>query len=132
MTWIAAYVAAAVSFLALDALWLGLVARTLYQREFGALLLEKPNMAAAAAFYALYLGGVVFFAVKPALESGGWTRALLHGALFGLVAYATYDLTNLATLKGFPIRVVAPDLAWGAAVTAVAALAGYAAAARVS
>jgi len=132
MTWIAAYVAAAVSFLALDALWLGLVARTLYQREFGALLLEKPNMAAAAAFYALYLAGVVFFAVKPALESGGWTRALLHGALFGLVAYATYDLTNLATLKGFPIRVVAPDLAWGAAVTAVAALAGYAAAARVS
>ncbi|HRD27821.1 MAG TPA: DUF2177 family protein [Caulobacter sp.] len=132
MTWIAAYVAAAVSFLGLDALWLGLIARTLYQREFGALLLEKPNMAAAAAFYALYLGGVVFFAVKPALDGGGWTRALLNGALFGLVAYATYDLTNLATLKGFPIRVVAPDLAWGAAVTAIAALAGYAAAARVS
>lgn len=132
MTWIAAYIAAAVSFLALDALWLGLVARALYQREFGALLLDRPNMAAAAAFYALYLGGVVFFAVKPALEGGGWTRAVLHGALFGLVAYATYDLTNLATLRGFPARVVLPDLLWGATVTAVAAFAGHAAASRVS
>jgi len=132
MSWIAAYAAAAVSFLALDALWLGVVAQTLYQREFGSMLLEKPNMVAAAAFYALYLVGVVVFAVKPALESGGWTRALLQGALFGLVAYATYDLTNLATLKGFPVRVVAPDLVWGALVTAAAALAGYAAASRFS
>jgi len=130
MSWIAAYAAAAVSFLALDALWLGVVAQKLYQREFGSMLLEKPNMVAAAAFYALYLVGVVVFAVKPALESGGWTRALLQGALFGLVAYATYDLTNLATLKGFPVRVVAPDLVWGALVTAAAALAGHAAASR--
>lgn len=132
MTWIAAYIAAAVSFLALDALWLGVVARSLYQREFGAMLLEKPNMVAAGAFYALYLVGIVVFAVKPALESGGWSRALLQGALFGLIAYATYDLTNLATLKGFPIRVVAPDLIWGAFVTAAAALAGYAAASRLT
>lgn len=132
MSWIAAYIAAAVSFLALDALWLGVVARSLYQREFGTMLLDKPNMGAAAAFYALYLVGVVVFAVKPALEAGSWSRALLQGALFGLIAYATYDLTNLATLKGFPIRVVAPDLAWGAFVTAAAALAGYAAASRFS
>lgn len=132
MTWIAAYIAAAISFLALDALWLGVVARGLYQREFGAMLLEKPNMAAAVAFYALYLVGIVVFAVKPALEAGGWSRALLQGALFGLIAYATYDLTNLATLKGFPIRVVAPDLMWGAFVTAAAALAGYAAASRLT
>ncbi len=132
MSWIAAYIAAAVTFLALDALWLGVVAQKLYQREFGPMLLEKPNMTAAAAFYALYLVGVVVFAVKPALEAGGWTRALLQGALFGLVAYATYDLTNLATLKGFPVRVVAPDLVWGMVVTSVAALAGYAAASRIS
>ena len=130
MPWIAAYIASAVSFLALDALWLGVVARKLYQREFGPMLLEKPNMAAAVAFYALYLVGVVVFAVKPALEADSWTRAVIHGALFGLIAYATYDLTNLATLKGFPIRVVAPDLIWGAAVTAAAALVGYTAAAR--
>lgn len=132
MPWIAAYVASAVTFLALDALWLGVVAQKMYQREFGPLLLEKPNMAAAAIFYALYIFGVVFFAVKPALEAGSWTRALLYGAIFGLIAYATYDLTNLATLKGFPMKVVAPDLAWGAFVSAAAALAGYAAASRIS
>lgn len=132
MAWIAAYVAAAVGFVALDALWLGVVARSFYRRELGSLLLEKPDLGAAVAFYALYLGGVVFFAVKPALEAGAWSRAVVNGALFGLVAYATYDLTNLATLKGFPVRVVAPDLFCGAAVTAAAALAGYAAASRVS
>ena len=127
MPWIAAYIASAVTFLALDALWLGVVAQKMYQREFGPLLLEKPNMAAAAVFYALYLVGIVFFAVKPALEAGSWSRALIHGALFGLIAYATYDLTNLATLKGFPFKVVIPDLAWGAFVTSAAAIAGYAA-----
>jgi len=132
MSWIAAYIASAVSFLALDALWLGVVAQKLYQREFGPMLLDKPNMVAAAAFYALYLVGVVFFAVKPAIEAGSWSRAALNGALFGLVAYATYDLTNLATLKGFPVRVVAPDMIWGAVVTTAAALAGYVAASKVS
>ena len=132
MSWIAAYIASAVSFLALDALWLGVVAQKLYQREFGPMLLEKPNMAAAVAFYALYLVGIVFFAVKPAIEAGSWSRAVLNGALFGLIAYATYDLTNLATLKGFPVRVVAPDLIWGAVVTTAAALAGYASASKVS
>lgn len=132
MSWIVAYLAAAVSFLALDALWLGVVAQKLYQRAFGPMLLEKPNIGAAAAFYGLYLVGVVYFAVKPALEAGGWTRAVLNGALFGLIAYATYDLTNLATLKGFPVRVVAPDLIWGMVVTTTAALAGYAAASRFS
>ena len=132
MPWIAAYIGSAVTFLALDALWLGVVAQKMYQREFGPLLLEKPNMAAAAVFYTLYIFGVVFFAVKPALEAGSWTRALLYGAIFGLIAYATYDLTNLATLKGFPARVVLPDLAWGAFVSAAAAIGGYAAASRVS
>jgi uncharacterized membrane protein len=132
MRWIAAYVSAAVSFLALDALWLGVVAAALYQREFGPMLLDKPDMAAAAAFYAIYLGGVVFFAVKPALEANSWKRAVVNGALFGFVAYATYDLTNLATLKGFPVAVVAPDLAWGAVVSTAAALAGYTAGRRFS
>lgn len=132
MRWIAAYVSAAVAFLALDALWLGVVAASLYQREFGPMLLDKPDMAAAAAFYAIYLVGVVYFAVKPALEAKSWKRAVLNGALFGFVAYATYDLTNLATLKGFPVAVVAPDLVWGAVVSTAAALAGYAAGRRFS
>lgn len=130
MIWIAAYFAAAVSFLALDALWLGVVASGLYQREFGEMLLDQPNFVAAAAFYGLYLVGVTAFAIRPALDAGGWKRSMRLGALFGLVAYATYDLTNLATLKGFPINVVAPDLIWGAVVTATASVAGYVAASR--
>lgn len=130
--WIAAYVAAAIVFAGLDALWLGVVARTLYQREFGSMLLEKPNMVAAVIFYALYLVGVVVFAVKPGLDSGSWTKVVVYGALFGLIAYATYDLTNLATLKGFPFKVVIPDLLWGMAVTTAAGLAGYFTASRFS
>ena len=132
MTWIAAYVAAAATLLALDALWLGVVARGFYQRQFGPLLLDRPRPGPAAAFYAIYLAGVVFFAVMPALETRSWTSAAVHGALFGLVAYATYCLTNLATLRDFPARVVAPDLICGAGMTAVAALAGYAAASKFS
>lgn len=130
--WIAAYISAAVVFAGLDALWLGVLARKLYSEAYGTMLLEKPNMTAAVVFYALYLVGIVFFVVKPGLASGSWKTALVHGLLFGLVAYATYDLTNLATLKGFPARVVVPDIAWGMVVTAAAGLAGWAAASRFS
>lgn len=132
MPWIAAHGAAAIALLGLDALWLGVLARGFYQREFGGMLLDRPNLGAAAAFYAIYIGAVVFFAVKPALAGGGWPRAALHGALLGLAAYSAYGLTNLATLKGFPAKVVAPDLIAGMVVTTAAALAGYAAASRVS
>lgn len=129
--WIAAYVSAAVVFAGLDALWLGVLARKLYQDSFGDMLLAKPNMAAAVAFYGLYLLGIVFFVVRPGLNGGGWKTVLVSGLLFGLVAYATYDLTNLATLKGFPWKVVLPDLAWGMVVTTAAGLAAWAVASRV-
>ncbi|MFN3858064.1 MAG: DUF2177 family protein [Caulobacter sp.] len=125
MRFIAAYIAAGAAFVVLDFLWLAVIAQKLYQREIGGLLLEKPNMVAAVAFYLLYLAGVVFFAVRPALATGSWTTALVTGAIFGLVAYATYDLTNMATLKGFSWTIVAADLAWGAFVTAAIATAGY-------
>lgn len=125
MRFIAAYIAAGAAFVVLDFLWLAVIAQKLYQREIGGLLLEKPNMVAAVAFYLLYLAGVVFFAVRPALAAGSWTTALVTGAIFGLVAYATYDLTNMATLKGFSWTIVAADLAWGAFVTAAIATAGY-------
>ena len=81
----------------------------------------QPGFVAAALFYAVYAAGVVHFAVMPGLRAGGWTTALAQGALLGLVAYATYDLTNLATLKGWPIAMSAVDIAWGAALTAVVA-----------
>jgi uncharacterized membrane protein len=125
-----AYLAAAVVFLVLDGLWLGFIAGDFYRNRVGHLLLEQPDLAAAAAFYALYLVGVVMFAVAPALQERSVVRAIGRGALFGLIAYATYDLTNLATLKGWSTAVSLLDMAWGAVVTAATAAAGYFAARR--
>ncbi len=109
----------------LDFFWLGFIAKKLYYSEIGTLLLEKPNMPAALAFYAIYIVGVVMFVLTPALERGSWQHALGYGALFGFVAYATYDLTNLATLKGFSLKIVAIDLVWGAVLTATVATGAY-------
>jgi uncharacterized membrane protein len=119
-----AYVATVVVFCGLDFLWLGFVAKGYYQSQVGSLLLDRPNLPVAAAFYALYVVGVLVFAVLPGLEAGSPTRALALGALFGFFAYATYDLTNLATLKGWSVGIALLDLAWGAIVTGVSALAG--------
>ena len=119
--WLAAYAATAAVMLAIDALWLGVIARPLYQQGIGHLMAEQPNWAAAAVFYALYPVGLVVFAVMPEGTPG---RAALLAALFGLLAYATYDLTNLATLKGWPLGLSLLDMAWGSGVSAVAAVAG--------
>jgi uncharacterized membrane protein len=110
----------------LDFIWLGFVAKKLYYGEMGKILLEKPNMAPALLFYVIYVIGVVVFVVTPAIEKGSWLHVLGYGGLFGFVAYATYDLTNLATLKGFSQKIVAIDLLWGAALTAVVAVGTYA------
>ena len=103
----------------LDFLWLGFVAKNLYASELGKLLLEKPNMSAAIAFYIVYIIGVVVLVINPALATGSLWSALGYGALFGLVAYATYDLTNLATVNGFTLKVALIDMCWGAFLTAV-------------
>jgi uncharacterized membrane protein len=116
-----AYLAAALVMGGLDFTWLSLTRAPLYQRGIGPLLAAEPNMMAAIAFYLLYLAGVVFFAVRPALVDGAWTAALLPGAILGLVAYGTYDLTNMATLKGWPLHVTLIDMAWGCLLTAVTA-----------
>ena len=110
----------------LDFIWLGFIAKKLYYDEMGSILLEKPNMPAALLFYVIYVVGVVVFVISPALEKGSWQHALGYGALFGLVAYATYDLTNLATLKGFSPKIVVIDMVWGMALTAVVAVGAYA------
>ncbi|MDQ0462573.1 putative membrane protein [Caulobacter ginsengisoli] len=125
-----AYAVAAVVFLALDMTWLGVIAHELYRDEIGPLILETPRLGPAAAFYLIYLAGVVIFAIRPALASGRLAEAALMGTVFGFIAYATYDLTNLATLKGFSLTVTFADLAWGAFVSAAAAGAGYLAAKR--
>ncbi|MFW2391008.1 MAG: DUF2177 family protein [Alphaproteobacteria bacterium] len=125
MTYVVAYIATAVSFLAIDFIWLGYIAKDFYRREIGALLLENFNMAAAVGFYLMFVVGILIFAVLPALQAGSWKTALIYGALFGFFTYATYDMTNLATLKGWSVSVVVVDMAWGAFITGVAALAGY-------
>jgi len=125
MTYVVAYIATAVVFLGLDALWLSKVALGMYRQELGSLLLDKPNLPIAGAFYLLYVVGIVVLAIVPALESGGWVKALLFGAVLGLVAYGTYDITNLSTLKGWSTKLAIIDIAWGTALTAVSATIGY-------
>jgi uncharacterized membrane protein len=125
MTYVVAYIAAAVVFLGLDAVWLSRIALGLYRQELGPLLREKPNLPIAGAFYLLYVAGIVILAIVPALGEGGWTRALLMGAVLGLVAYGTYDITNLSTLKGWSARLALIDIAWGTGLTAVSATIGW-------
>jgi len=125
-----AYAACALTMVAIDAVWLGFLALDFYQRTIGHLLAERPDFGAAALFYVLYIAGVVFFAVRPALDGGTAKRAAGLGALYGLFCYMTYDLTNVATLEGFPWIVAAVDIVWGMFITAVTATAGYLAARR--
>ncbi len=120
-----AYLGTTVVFFLMDFVWISLAMKHLYQAKLGALLREQPNFAVAAGFYLIYVVGIVAFAVMPAMEQGGWLRALWGGALLGLVAYGAYDLTNLATLKNWPWSVALIDMAWGTASTAAAAVAGY-------
>lgn len=108
------FVVAAVLFTVVDLIWLTAVATDLYDRELGPLLADEPRAGAAVAFYVLFVAGLVHFVVLPALERGRVAWAFGSGAFFGLVTYATWDLTSLAVLEGFPASLVPIDLAWGA------------------
>jgi len=119
------YLLTFVAFLAIDGMWLGLVAKNLYRKYLGFLMTPNTVWAAAILFYVLYIAGVLVFAVLPGLESRSPGKAALLGALLGLIAYATYDLTNLATIKDWPLAVTVIDLAWGTAVSAAVASIGY-------
>lgn len=105
-------------FLAIDFVWLSNAGRLLYRPEIGALLKDQPNFVVAFIFYAFYAAGLLVFVVTPTLLSPGLGKALLYGAFFGFVAYATYDLTNLATLKGFTFKIAMIDLLWGTVLSA--------------
>jgi uncharacterized membrane protein len=107
------YGVALITFFVMDLLWLGVVARGFYQTHMGHLMKPSVNWAAAAIFYLLFLVGLVVLVVLPAVERESLAQAALLGALFGLVTYAAYDLTNLATLDGFPLKVALVDLVWG-------------------
>ena len=112
-------------FFAVDMVWLGLVAKTFYRKHIGHLMAGRLNWPAALIFYFLFIAGIIIFAVLPAVEKGSFGRAVLLGALFGLFTYATYDLTNLATLKDWPLIVTVADIAWGMVLTATVSGAGY-------
>jgi uncharacterized membrane protein len=118
-----AYVATSFVMVVIDLVWLGLIAKPLYQQGIGHLMAAEPKLTAGALFYLLYPVGLMVFAVIPG-SSLAWGDTALKAALFGFFAYATYDLTNLATLKNWPISLALIDMAWGTAVSAVAALAG--------
>lgn len=118
-------------FFAIDMVWLGVAAKNFYAKHVGFLMKANVNWAAAILFYLLFIAGLVVFVVAPAIEKGSWARALLFGALFGLVTYATYDLTNLATLKDWPLVVTVVDLIWGTALAASVSVATYFIAARI-
>lgn len=123
MRFIVAYAVTAIVFLGLDALWLSQLALGMYRRELGGLLLEQPNLLIAGVFYLLYAAGIVLLVVFPALNGGGWMAAAWMGALLGLVAYGTYDITNLSTVRGWSLTVTLADLVWGTVLTAVSAVA---------
>ncbi len=105
-------------FFAIDMLWIGLVAKSFYARQIGSLLKPNVNWVAAILFYLLFIGALVVFVILPAIEKHSWVHALLFGALFGLVCYATYDLTNLAVAKDWPLLVTIVDLLWGTVLAA--------------
>lgn len=115
-------------FFAIDLVWLGLVAKPFYQQHLGPMLRPDVRWGAAILFYLLFIAGILVFAVIPGVDRGSLWRAVALGAFFGLVAYATYDLTSLALLSGFPTVVAVVDLAWGTVLSATVAAAGYAAA----
>lgn len=108
------YIIALPVFFAIDMAWLGLVAKKFYAKRIGFLMKTDINWTAAILFYLLFIIGLILFVIMPAVGKGSWVHALLFGALFGLIAYATYDLTNLATLKDWPLLVTIVDLVWGA------------------
>jgi uncharacterized membrane protein len=119
-------------FIALDMAWIGFVAKNFYAKQIGSLLKPNVNWPAAILFYLLFLVGLVVFIITPAIEKNSWTHALLFGALFGLICYSTYDLTNLALAKDWPFIVTVVDLIWGAILAASVSVITYFIANKIS
>lgn len=124
-TYVAAYLFTLVAFLVIDFIWLSTMASRLYRPAIGDLLAENFRLAPAVVFYLIYAAGLTFLAVRPAFQTAEWTTALLYGAVVGFMAYATYDLTNQATLKSWSTTLTVADLLWGTFVSAAAATIGY-------
>jgi uncharacterized membrane protein len=112
-------------FFVIDMIWLGLIAKGFYRAQIGALMKPEVNWTAAIVFYLIFIAGLVVFVISPAVEKSSWKHALLFGALFGLVCYATYDLTNLAVAKDWPLLVTIVDMIWGSVLAASVSIATY-------
>ena len=112
-------------FFVFDMVWLGVAAKKFYGEQIGFLMKTNINWLAAIIFYLLFIAGLVFFVISPAVEKKSWLNALFVGALFGLLTYSTYDLTNLATLKDWPLKVVLVDIVWGSVLSSLVSISGY-------
>jgi uncharacterized membrane protein len=123
--WAKAYSLTLLIFLAVDFLWLGLIAKQFYQRYLGHFFSEEVNWAAAFLFYLLFVFGMMVFVIAPAIKAETFWQAIWLGTLYGLITYATYDLTNLALLKGWPLKVVVVDILWGIILSGIVSIAGY-------
>lgn len=118
------YAVTTLAMFAVDMVWLGVIAKPIYERGLGHLLAAQPNLLAALLFYLVYPAGLMVFAVRPSLKAGSLRASFIAGGMFGFFAYATYDLTNLATLIDWPVGLSVLDIAWGAALSSVASAAG--------
>lgn len=119
------YLIATLIFFAIDMIWLGLIAKGFYRDKLGFILSANVNWAAAVIFYLIYIGGILFFAVHPAMLNSSWQTALLNGAVLGMLCYATYDLTNMATIDKWPLTIVVVDIIWGTILTGSVSLFTY-------
>jgi len=119
------YIIAFVVFLIIDAIWLVLVAKNFYQSQIGFIMKAKPNYVAAILFYLIFIVGVVYFVVQPGIEAESIQKVIVGGLLFGFISYATYDLTNLATVKDWPLTVTIVDLIWGSTLSVSVGVATY-------
>lgn len=123
--WLWLYLISFAAFLAIDAVWLTVMSGRFYKAQLGTLMREQPNLGVAVLFYLAYVVGVVVLAVAPGFEAGSVAKAAAYGALLGFVAYGTYDITNLSTIRDWPVVVTVVDLAWGSTLTAVVSTVGY-------
>jgi len=119
------YLLTFIVFLMIDMLWLGVIAKNVYQKYLGDFLTDNVNWTAAFIFYFIFVVGISIFVIYPSVNKGSVWNAILMGALFGFFTYSTYDLTNLATLKGWPIPIVIIDIIWGSVLSSLVSLSGF-------
>jgi uncharacterized membrane protein len=119
------YFATLVVFFAVDMVWLGLIARTFYKKHLGFLMAPDVNWYAALIFYFLFIAGILIFVVLPGIRDNSLSATILKAAMFGLITYATYDLTNLATVKNWPLIITVVDLIWGIILSTIVSIAGF-------